>query len=118
MNTEEIFEYAKEKYGSSPEYLWTKWPEYAVLRHPDNKKWYAVIMNVTKKQLGLDAGNEEINIIDVKCDSMEIDFFRTQKGFLAGYHMNKQNWLTILLDGTVEKKRILEFIDESFILTK
>ena len=27
-------------------------------------------------------------------------------GILPGYHMNKNHWITILLDGTVKKERI------------
>ena len=38
------------------------------------------------------------------------------KGFLPGYHMNKENWLTVLLDGTVEEAKILDFLDMSYDL--
>ncbi len=38
--------------------------DYAVLRHSDNNKWYAVIMNVSKEKLGL-AGTEEVDIMDM-----------------------------------------------------
>ena len=38
------------------------------------------------------------------------------KGFLPGYHMNKENWLTVLLDGTVEEAKILDFFDMSYDL--
>ena len=37
-------------------------------------------------------------------------------GFLPGYHMNKQHWITILLDGTVGKSKILDFLDMSYDL--
>ena len=44
IKREEILKYVKNKYDTIPEYLWEKYPRYAVLRHRDNKKWYAVIM--------------------------------------------------------------------------
>ena len=57
MKKEEIFEYVQKQYGTMPEYLWTKLPDSAVLRHK-NGKWYAVIMTVEKSKLGLE-GNED-----------------------------------------------------------
>ncbi len=51
MNREEIFEYVKKQYNTSPEYLWDKYPLYAVLKHNDNK-WYGIIMNVPKEKIG------------------------------------------------------------------
>lgn len=37
-------------------------------------------------------------------------------GFLPGYHMNKQHWITILLDGTVGESKILDFLNMSYDL--
>lgn len=39
MNKEEIFEYVQKQYGTVPEYLWSKLPDSAILRHK-NGKWY------------------------------------------------------------------------------
>ena len=33
VKTEEIFEYVQKQYGTVPEYLWSKSPDSAVLRH-------------------------------------------------------------------------------------
>jgi predicted DNA-binding protein (MmcQ/YjbR family) len=35
---------------------------------------------------------------------------------LPGYHMNKAHWNTIICDGTVPKKIILEWVDHSYDL--
>ena len=37
-------------------------------------------------------------------------------GFLLGYHMNKNYWITILLDGTVSEAKVLDFFDMSYDL--
>ena len=42
----EVFAYTKKKYGTMPEYLWARFPDYAILRHEDNRKWYGLIMNI------------------------------------------------------------------------
>ena len=114
MNREEIFEYVKKQYGTLPEYLWSSSPDSAVLRHK-NGKWYAVIMNVEKSKLGLDE-NGTVEIMDVKCDPEMTGIIIQTYGFLPGYHMNKQHWITILLDGTVGESKILDFLDMSYDL--
>ncbi len=115
MNREDIFEYVKEQYGTIPEYLWDKYPLYAVLKH-NNNKWYGIIMNISKEKLGLE-GKEEVDIIDIKCPFEMIGSLRLRKGFLPAYHINKEHWITILLDGSVEKEEIKQLIDLSYELT-
>ena len=63
MKREEIFRYVKEQYGTEPEYLWKKDPDSAVLRHKSGK-WYAIIMAVEKKTLGLEEDGK-IDILDM-----------------------------------------------------
>ena len=114
MDREEIFEYVKKQYGTIPEYLWSSSPDSAVLRHK-NGKWYAVIMNVEKSKLGL-SGDGTVEIMDVKCDPEMTSMIIQIYGFLPGYHMNKQHWITILLDGMVSESKILDFLDMSYDL--
>ena len=47
---------------------------------------------------------------DPEITSMIIQTF----GFLPGYHMNKQHWITILLDGSVSEAKTLDFLDMSY----
>ena len=114
VDREEIFEYVKKQYGTIHEYLWSSSPDSAVLRH-HNGKWYAVIMNVERSKLGLD-GDDTVEIIDVKCDPEMTGMIIQTYGFLPGYHMNKQHWITILLDGIVGESKILDFLDMSYDL--
>ena len=114
LKKEEIFEYVKKQYGTVPEYLWSKLADSAVLRHK-NGKWYAVLMTVEKSKLGLEE-NDLVDIIDVKCDPEMINMIIQTYGFLPGYHMNKQHWITILLDGSVSEAKTLDFLDMSYDL--
>lgn len=115
MKREEIFEYAKNVYGSEPEYLWKQNPTAAILRTKDAEKWYAVIMSVSREKLGLE-GDGDAEIIDVKCDPAIVSTLVQAQGFLPAYHMNKDHWITILLDGTVDEIKILDFLDKSYEL--
>ena len=40
-----IFDYVKRNYGDSPEFLWTKFPDNAIFRRKDNRKWYMIIIS-------------------------------------------------------------------------
>lgn len=88
-------------------------PESQVLRHPENQKWFALFMRVTRAQLGL-TGKEPVDILNVCCPPLLAGSLRLQPGFLPGYHMNHERWLTVLLDGTVEESTALHLIDVSY----
>ena len=114
---ETVFTYIKKKYKISPEYPWAKYAGNAVFRHSDNKKWFALVMDVEKSKLGI-PGSGYVDVIDLKIDDMMFrDALIQTEGILPGYHMNKDHWITVLLDGTVDKARIYDLIDVSFLAT-
>ena len=115
-NREDVLKYALKQYGTKPEYPWTTLPDDLVLRHADNRKWYGLIMTVKRENLGL-SGTGYIDILDIKCDPEMAGFLVAEKGILPGYHMHKGNWITILLDGSVERKQVCSLLDQSFLLT-
>lgn len=112
-----IFEYVKKEYNTTPEYLWKKYPDYAVLRHNDNRKWYAVIMNISKDKLGSD-GKDKIEIINLKCYPEMIGSLRKEIGVFPAYHMNKEYWISIILDGTFSEEKLFALLDLSFQITQ
>ena len=60
---------------------------------------------------------DRVDIMVVKCKPDMISVRTHMKGFLPGYHMDKSNWITILLEGTVQEAKILDFLDMSYDLT-
>lgn len=64
---DDILKYALKTYETIPDYPWTSLLGYAVLRHKDNKKWYGIIMDVTKEKLGL-SGQKTVDMLEIKCD--------------------------------------------------
>lgn len=115
MNRQEIFEWVKETYGTEPDYPWKDWN--AVLRHKDNNKWYGVVLEVAESKLGL-TGDRIVDVLNVKCDPILIGSLRQQKGYIHAYHMNKDSWISILLDGSVPSEEIKNLIELSYNLTK
>ena len=114
---EAVFRYVKEKYNIEPDYPFSTAPTYPVLRHGDNRKWFALIMDVPREKLGL-KGDEAVDIINVKLeDRMLVDMLVQEPGYFYGYHITRSNWISILLDGTVPMEEICRWIDESYGVT-
>ncbi len=117
MNREELSVYLTDTYSSNGEYLFAKHPNFQVFRHVGNKKWFAVIMDIPRKNLGLPS-DDEISVVNLKCDTRLIGSFREEPGVFPGWHMNKAHWLSVALDGTVEDEKIKFLVDMSYELTK
>ena len=73
-------------------------------------------MSVSKDKIGID-GDGIIDIINVKHPSDRIIKLIDNRSFFQAYHMNKKNWITILLDNKIEDKVLFKLIDTSYILT-
>ncbi|MCI8927841.1 MAG: MmcQ/YjbR family DNA-binding protein [Lachnospiraceae bacterium] len=114
MDREEIFQYVKARYGTEPDYPWHD--DNAVLRHKENRKWYGLVMEVGRDKLGL-KGSGRVDVINLKSDSALIGSLRTRPGFHPAYHMNKDQWVTLRLDGSVAKDELKSLLDLSFQLT-
>ena len=114
---DQLFAYVKKKYKADPEYLWRRYPEYAIFRHTDNRKWFGLIMDVRKERLGL-GGDGIVEILNVKLsDPLLVDLLVQQPGYLRGYHISRGNWVSILLDGTVPFADICRWLDDSYRAT-
>ena len=116
MNRQELAAYLTDNYSSVGEHLFAKYPSFLVFRHNGKRKWFAVIMDIPRKNLKL-SGEGEISVVNLKCDTRLIGSFREEPGIFPGWHMNKAHWLTVALDGTVEDEKLKFLVDMSFALT-
>lgn len=116
MNRNELTEYIAEMYNTAAEYPWDSAPRYAVFRHAGNKKWFAVIMNISRRKLGIN-NDEIIDVMNLKCDPILIGSLRNDAGIFPAYHMSKTNWISVALDGSVDSEKIKWLLDISFDLT-
>ena len=116
MNRLDLENYISETFSTTGEQLFAKYPGFRVFRHLSNRKWFAVIMDIPRKNLGL-TGEGEISVVNLKCDTRLIGSFRMEPGIFPGWHMNKAHWLTVVLDGSVDEEKIRFLVDMSYELT-
>ena len=110
--TNRISNYIFDKYGDKPEFLWDKYPDYGIFRNSKNKKWYGLIMDIDKNKIC--DGTGEVEILNVKLNKELVSKLLKEKGLYKAYHMQKINWITIVLDDTLDDEKIMELIDISY----
>lgn len=71
---------------------------------------------MSKSKFGIKSDNA-VDILNLKSDPILIGSLRLKEGFFPAYHMNKEKWITIFLDGTVPKNEICDLLDLSYDLT-
>lgn len=110
-----LIEYIREQFSNAPEFLWEKFPNYAVFRRKDNRKWYAVIMNVPRSKLQLD-GNAELEILNLRVEPEELNRLVDGEKYFRGWHMNKKSWMTLRLDDALTFEEISARLEQSYQL--
>ena len=111
--TKRINNYIVNKYNTNPEFLWEKYPSYAIYRKI--KKWFALIGNVELNKVdNLSDDNKVVEIINLKINEEKLDDILKIKGCYKAYHMNKKKWITIILDDTLSDDKVKDMIDISF----
>ena len=113
MQKERIMQYIQDRFGAEAEHLWAKYPDYSVFRHPASKKWFGIVMDISRGKLGLE-GDGAADILDIKCSPLMIGSLLSERGFLPAYHMNKDTWITILLDESVPDEKIYPLLELSY----
>jgi predicted DNA-binding protein (MmcQ/YjbR family) len=96
MTKQQFLEYCLNTYGTSPDYPFDEDFETAVLRHADNRKWYALVMKVSRRKFGFDS-DEVIDVVNLKLPTEMFGSFGAADGVYPAYHMNKLHWISVLL---------------------
>ena len=111
--TNKLTNYIKEKWAIDAEFLWEKYPDFAIFRNKKNHKWFALIARIEKSKLD-GVSKEDAEIINLKIDEKKLEEYLKIDGIYEAYHMNHKKWISIILDGTVEEKMILFLLEESY----
>jgi predicted DNA-binding protein (MmcQ/YjbR family) len=116
MNRQKLEQLITEKYSIEPDYPWQSAPTFAVFRHSNNKKWFAVVMTITKDKLGFDS-RENIDVVNLKCDQLLMGSVLNEQGIFPAYHMSKTHWISVALDGSAQEDKVKWLLDLSYDLT-
>jgi len=117
MQRADLEQYILETYPAEADRPWAKYPNYQVFRHSAGGKWFALVMDVPKRKLGL-SEDGALDVVNVKCGPVMIGELLAEPGFFPAYHMNKDGWLTAALDGSIPEEKLKFLLDRSFDLTK
>ena len=104
------------QYGDKPDFPWKKFDGYGVFKNSCNGKWYALIMPIEQNKLNQNLSGK-IEIVNIKLDKNKIQNHVKQRGFYPAYHMNKINWITLVLNETISDDVLYNLIDESYSFT-
>ncbi|MBQ3010643.1 MAG: MmcQ/YjbR family DNA-binding protein [Methanocorpusculum sp.] len=110
----EITNYIYTEYAVKAEHPWEKTAGNAVFRCQGNGKWFAVLIkDVKKRSLPID-GDGTVDVLNLKRDPRMsvVDHV----GVFPAYHMNKEHWISVLLDGSVPMEQIQSLIAFSYEL--
>lgn len=107
-------EFLESHFGTKADYPWADTPDYSVFRCK-NQKWFALIMKIKYKQLGL-ASEEPVWVVNMKADPEKIPEMTDRKSIFPAYHMNKKYWITVLLTSITDFEKLCSLTERSFNL--
>ncbi|MDD5094725.1 MAG: MmcQ/YjbR family DNA-binding protein [Dehalococcoidia bacterium] len=74
-------------------------------------------IKVAGKMFALIKIREGTTTVNLKCDpALALELRRKYPSVKPGYHMNKQHWNTVEIDGTVPEEEVFKMIDHSYDL--
>ncbi|MFD1384583.1 MmcQ/YjbR family DNA-binding protein [Rhodanobacter aciditrophus] len=76
-----------------------------------------LVMKVQGKMFALFTTKEGTARVNLKCDPFHAQELRSIFDCVVpGYHMNKQHWNTVVLDGSLPKGELFRMVDHSYAL--
>lgn len=115
MNQQQIIDFVTNEYNMQIAHPFERYPEMIALEH-NNGKWFGLISSVEKSKLGLHGIGEQ-EILNLKIEPELNSILQQSKGFLPGYHMNKQHWISVVLAEFSDPSKIADLIEASYQLT-
>ena len=101
MTRQAFLNYCLDTYGTAADYPFDEDFETAVFRHTDNRKWYAIMMRVSRRKFGPDS-DEIVDVVNLKLPIEMFGSFDASDGVYPAYHMNKLHWISVLLPDAKE----------------
>ena len=89
-----------------------------VLRHSGSRKWFGLLMKVRRDRVGLE-GDGLAEVLNLKCDPLvSYGMRQAYPDIVPAYHMNRQLWISVRLEGGVPDEVLRTLIRMSYDLTR
>ena len=106
----------RDSYGVEAEFLFKDDEDTGVFRNPLSGKWFGIIMNIERNRLLADEEGKS-DVLNLKVDALAAEL-AGRDGVFPAWHMNKKNWISVILDGTLADEEIMEMVRVSYELSK
>ena len=107
MTRQAFLDYCLDTYGTAADYPFDEDFETAVFRHANNRKWYAIMMRVSRRKFGIDS-DEVVDVVNLKLPLEMFGSFGAADGVYPAYHMNKVHWISVVLSDAADD--LIEFL--------
>ena len=107
MTREAFLDYCLDTCGTSADYPFDEDFETAVFRHAGNRKWYAIMMRLSRRKFGIDC-DEVVDVVNLKLPLEMFGSFSAADGVYPAYHMNKVHWISVVLNDAADD--LVEFL--------
>ena len=109
-------QYILDTYGTEPEHPFVSAPDTQIFRNARNKKWFAVLLGqLPKRCLGL-KDDGVADVLNLKCDPIMTFTLIDHQRIFRAYHMNKDHWISVLLDSAITMDELAFLVDLSYRL--
>lgn len=116
MNKEQLIDYINDEFDIDADFPFEDDFETAIFRHKDNKKWFAICMQVSGNKLSIDT-NKKLSVLNVKIEPLFRPSLLEKKGIYSAYHMNKTHWVSVVIE-QADDEDTKALLDMSFELTR
>lgn len=100
-----------EDFEDEPDFPFKKFPTYGVFRIKTTRKWYGLIMTVEANKVLQNGDDSIVEIMNIGVGKEMSPSFQQIDGVYPGYHMNKQSWITVVLNDSLDDEVIMALID-------
>ena len=107
MTRQAFLGYCLDTYDTAADYPFDEDFETAVLRHTGSRKWYALVMRISRRKVGIDS-DEVVDVVNLKLPLEMFGSFGAADGVYPAYHMNKLHWISVLLPDAADD--LVEFL--------
>lgn len=76
-----------------------------------------LLMTVPTEKLGV-AATQVYTVVNIKAQPEQVGALRQQAEVFPAYHMNKEHWVSVRIDGSLPEEWVLQWVDDSYRLTQ